>query len=197
MFTKEGGEYSLSVSTFIDERMLMYVACTHASLVRSPHPPLKTTNYASCQIPEWSLKQQIVCRTLRMLGWNWCTGFYCPFANNLVNHKQDVRQSTTTLCFNHFTAHMLECLMPSHTRLVGIHSSKLWPYIRSWAKIKVGRGGFCVRPQYMQTHICVWMVYSCCTYWWEGRTPSLNLAVSPSLSQWQVYQECVQQSSVW
>ena len=58
----------LSVSTFIYERMLMYVACTHASLVRSPHPPLKTTNYASCRIPEWSLKQQIVCRTLRMPG---------------------------------------------------------------------------------------------------------------------------------
>lgn len=65
---KRGASTPLSASTFIYERMLMYVACTHASLVRSPHPPLKTTNYASCRIPEWSLKQQIVCRTLRVLG---------------------------------------------------------------------------------------------------------------------------------
>ena len=33
--------------------------------------------------------------------------WFLPYANNLVNHKQDVRQSTTTtLCFNHFTAHI-------------------------------------------------------------------------------------------
>jgi len=139
--------------------MLMYVACTHASLVRSPHPPLKTTNYASCRIPEWSLKQQIVCRTLRMLGWNWCTGFCYPYANNLVNHKQNVGQCMTTLCFNHFTAYMFECLMPSHMRLVGVHSSKLWVYIGTWAKSKVsGRGSMWDHSMCKHTYACEWCI---------------------------------------